>query len=100
MSEATAPAEAAPKGPRKVTKKVAPKKVTKKAAPKTKTKAEPDPNMVTLAELCQAAKVEPMTARRYLRNSKIEMGTDARWTWKKGSKAVADVKKLLADIGK
>lgn len=73
--------------------KKAPKKVVKKAAKP----AAPD-NMVTLAELAKAAKVEPMTARRYLRNSKIKQ-TGSRWAWPKGSASVGEVKKLLATIG-
>ena len=73
--------------------KRAPKKPTKKVAKK----ATPD-NMVSLAELAKAAKVEPMTARRYLRNSKIKQ-TGSRWAWPKGSASVGEVKKLLASIG-
>lgn len=82
---------AAPDKPRK-------RGVVKKAAKPAK-KSAPD-NLVTLADLAAAAKVEPMTARRYLRNSKIKMGTDARWAWPKGSAALGEVKKLLASISK
>lgn len=84
--------------PTKPRKKAKPKKVVKKVT-KKETKQAPD-NLVTLAELAEAAKVEPMTARRYLRNSDIKMGTDARWAWRKGSAAIGEVKKLLAGIGK
>jgi len=93
--EVDMPAEVATAAPeKKATKKVV-KKVSKKV---TKAKAAPAENMVTLAELAKAAKVEPMTARRYLRNSKIKQ-TGSRWAWPKGSGAIGEVKKLLATIG-
>jgi len=82
-----------------VLEKKATKKPTKKAVKKVvKKAAAPAENMVTLADLAKAAKVEPMTARRYLRNSKIKM-TGARWAWPKGSGAIGEVKKLLTSIG-
>jgi hypothetical protein len=81
----------------KPTRKAAPKKVTKKVVKKAAKAAAPD-NMVALADLAAAAKVEPMTARRYLRNSKIKQ-TGSRWAWPKGSGTIGEVKKLLASIG-
>ena len=79
------------------TKKAAP---AANSAPPTTTektpapaKAEVDPNVVTLAEVCKEVGTTGTVARRKLRAAKLQR--DGRWAWPKGSKELAEVKKLI-----
>ena len=81
---AAAPAAETP-APKKVTKKPAKKAVKKVAKKVTKkvVKKVANGNLITLAQLCKTAKVEPRTARRRLRDAKIK--NPGRWSWPKGA---------------
>lgn len=68
------------------------KKVAKKAAKASKP-AKKDANSVTLADLAKEAKITPQRARQKLRAAEVER--DGRWSWEKGSKALASARKAL-----
>lgn len=84
--KAAAAKEAAPK-------ETAPKKGKKAAAPAAE--AAGDENTVTLSSLCEELEIEPVAARRKLRNAKVERG-DGRWAWEKDSSALKKVREVLA----
>jgi predicted nucleic acid-binding Zn-ribbon protein len=78
------------KGPKKkAVKKTSAKKVTAK-----KSNGHADENVVTLKQLCKDMKLDPRVARRRLRAA--EMKAEGRWSWPKGSGALAKVEKALA----
>jgi len=81
----------------KTTVKKKPKKVVKKAAKKSTVKkvVKTATNQVTLAEVAKELKMEPRTARRILRNSKVK--NPGRWAWDKGSSGLAAAKKALKE---
>ena len=60
-----------------------------------KAKAEKDPDLVTLAELCQELRIVGRIARRRLRKALGQVGTGSRWEWKKASEELAKVRDLL-----
>jgi hypothetical protein len=64
-------------------------------APATK-KAEKDPDIVTLAELCVELRIVGRIARRRLRKALGQVGTGSRWEWKKASEELAKVRSLLS----
>ena len=65
------------------------------APEKKKEKAEKDPDLVTLAELCQELRIVGRIARRRLRKALGQVGTGSRWEWKKASEELAKVRDLL-----
>lgn len=58
-------------------------------------KAEKDPDLVTLAELCVELRIVGRIARRRLRKALGQVGTGSRWEWKKASEELAKVRALL-----
>ena len=64
-------------------------------APAKKAKVEKDPDLVTLAELCQELRIVGRIARRRLRKALGKVGTGERWEWKKASEELAKVRTLL-----
>ena len=69
-------------------------KAAPKAKPAPKAKKEPASNVVTLAELCKEAKVNPKDARVKLRASKLKKSASS-WEWPKGSAALKEAKKVI-----
>ena len=67
-------------------------------APKAekKAKAEKDPDLVTLADLCTELGIVGRIARRRLRKAKGLVGTGGRWEWKKSAPELAEIRTLLA----
>ena len=62
---------------------------------KAKVVAKKEPNIVTLADLCKEAKVEPKVARVRLRASKLKKNAGS-WEWAKGSATLKDARKVIA----
>lgn len=67
-----------------------PKKVAKKAEKSEKKTAG---DVIALADLAKKYKLSPARARQKLRAAEVER--DGRWSWEKGSKALAKVEKVL-----
>lgn len=73
------------------------KKVSKKAAPAATKKAAPAGDIVTLAELAEAAGISAQRARQKLREA--EFIREGRWSWERGHKEIAKVEAILAGKG-
>jgi hypothetical protein len=64
------------------------------AKPKKVEAKKKEPNVVTLADLCKEAKVEPKVARVRLRASKLKKSSSG-WQWQKGSATLKEVRKMI-----
>lgn len=88
---------------KKVTNKPAPSKTTAKAktngvakvtkAPAKKASADVE-GMVKLSTLATEAKISTQRARQKLRAAELDRG-DGRWSWKEGSRDLANARKAL-----
>lgn len=72
-------------------KKVA--KKSEKAEKSTKKSANGSENLVHLADLASEAKITAQSARKKLREAKVERS--GRWAWEDGSKALKEARKAL-----
>ncbi len=97
MTEGTA-ATASTEGKPAIKKKPAAPAKKKPAAAAAKKKPAPAvaDNMVTLAEICKSAKIDPRLGRRRLRNAGVTVD-GSRWAWKKGSSELKKAETAVAD---
>ena len=50
--------------------------------------------VVTLAEICEALKIEPKDARKRLRASSLKKSASG-WQWQRGSSALGEAKRVI-----